>query len=369
MRVLLVGGRSGGHIYALVAVAAHLRARDAECPLLFVGEKGRMEEDFVPRAGYELTVLDMPSASGPAWRRALSLPRWWSLYRQSAGIIKRFAPDVVLGSGGQVCLPVLLAAKRAGLPTLLLEPNAIPGWANRLTAKYARPDIVGLLLPEAADKWPTGQRIEMTGYPLRPEILDTTRAEGLAALGLDPARRTLLVFGGSQGSGHLNDVLTAWLATCDAAWADGWQVLHLGGWINAKGFDSDQRPRLPYHYLPYLHEMEQALAAADLVLGRAGATSMAELTALGLPAVLVPLAGVADNHQVHNTRWMAQAGAAEVIGDSELTPQRLGQVLDSLCGDPARLVAMADASAALGTPDSAERVVALLDELAEGRRS
>ena len=123
-----------------------------------------------------------------------------------------------------------------------------------------------------------------------------------------------------------------------------------------------------FRSLPYLHEMEQALAAADLVLGRAGATSMAELTALGLPAVLVPLEGLADNHQVHNARWMADAGAAELLLDSQLTPERLGQVLDSLCGDPARLVAMADASAALGMPDSAERVVALLDELAEGRR-
>ena len=370
MRVLLVGGRSGGHIYALVAVASVLQARAPETDLLFVGEAGRMEEDFVPRAGYRLRTLAMPAATGTA-ARLLALPQWYRLYRQALAILREFKPDVVIGSGGQVCLPVFLAAHRARVPSVLLEANAIPGWSVRLACRWARPQVVGLLFPGAAHRLPAGQRVEAVGYPLRPEILDTTRAEGVRALELDPARRTLLVFGGSQGSAHLNDVLIDWLRRASAAppaWVDDWQIVHLGGWVNAPSAEPDLQAPLPYHYLPYLHEMHYALAAADLVVGRAGATSLAELTALGLPAVVVPLEGLADNHQVHNATWVGEAGAARVIPDARFTVDGLAAVLDELCGGPARLQALADVSASLGRPDSAERVADLAQALVGGGR-
>jgi UDP-N-acetylglucosamine--N-acetylmuramyl-(pentapeptide) pyrophosphoryl-undecaprenol N-acetylglucosamine transferase len=365
--VLLVGGRSGGHIYALLAIATTLRARDADVSLRFVGEKGRMEEDLVPRAGFALTTLDMPTAGAP-WRRLLAGARWARLYRQSQALIADFQPQVVVGSGGQVCLPVLLAARRAGKPVILLEPNSIPGRANRLIARWARPDVIGVLMPKAVGYFPTDLRVEMTGYPVRPEILEAERGVGMAALRLDPALRTLLVFGGSQGSGHLNEVLLDLLPRLDAPWAKGWQILHLGGMINARTLDPAAAPLpVPYHYLPYLHDMEHALAAADLVVGRAGATSLAELAALGLPAVLVPLEGLADNHQVYNAQWMGDAGAAVVLPDRELTPQRLENELAALLSNEERRATLSAAARALGRPDSAQRIVACIDELAEGR--
>jgi UDP-N-acetylglucosamine--N-acetylmuramyl-(pentapeptide) pyrophosphoryl-undecaprenol N-acetylglucosamine transferase len=361
-QVLLVGGRSGGHIYALLAIAETLRARDPRTAILCVGERGRMEEDLVPRAGYDLRTLTMPAG----WRGA---PRWLGLYRQAKAILAEFAPDIVIGSGGQVCLPLLLAARRARRPMILLEPNAIPGRANRLAARFARPDVIGILLPAARGCFPADLRIEEVGYPLRPELFGQDRGAAMTSLGLDPARRTLLVFGGSQGSGHLNEVLTAMLPGLKADWATGWQVLHLGGWINAKGLAPEVAAELTinYHYLPYLHDMAQALAAADLVVGRAGATSLAELAALGLPALLAPLPGLADNHQWFNAQWFGEAGAAVIVPDPELTPQRLETELAALMSNPSRLAAMAAAARGLGKPDAAARVVALMDELLERR--
>lgn len=364
LSAVLVGGGTGGHIYALLAIAEELQRRVPTASLTFIGQAGRMEAELVPRAGYQPLLLDLPLPSEGRAGRWSAVARQVRAYQQSCRVLAECGAQVVVGTGGQVCGPVLLAARRRGVPAVLLEPNAIPGRANRLVARLARPRLIGITMPEARKHFPAGARIEETGYPLRPAILTAERTPSAHALGLDPARRTVLFTGGSLGSEHLNEALIDLLPRLRAPWADGLQILHLGGWVNAKTLAAERVSELAvrYVYRPYLHEMELALAAADLVVGRAGATALAELTARGLPAILVPLPNAADDHQSHNAQWMAAAGAAVVVPDAELTADRLEAELSALVRDSDRLAAMAAASRRLGRPEAGATVVsAMLD--------
>lgn len=369
-RVVLAGGGTGGHIYPLLALAEALLRRHPTAEVRFVGEAGRMEAELVPRAGHEIELLDLPAVSLPKWRRVLEAYRWPAAVRQVRGMLRQFRAEAVIGTGGQVCAAALWAARQSRAVTAILEPNAIPGRTNKLLAKHVRPAFVGVLIDQACAGFPAGLAT-VTGYPLRPEILCADRAAAMRELGLDPARRTLLVFGGSLGSRKINEVLCETVPRLTADWSAGWQILHLGGKVNAKTLDpaalSDTN--VTYHYREYLHAMELALAAADLVLGRAGAMSLAELTALGLPAVLVPFPGAADDHQRYNAAWMANAGGAVVIDDAALTADSLLSCLEALLAAPGRLDEMAVASRSLGRPEAAETVVEMLEPWIERRRS
>ncbi|MCC7492574.1 MAG: UDP-N-acetylglucosamine--N-acetylmuramyl-(pentapeptide) pyrophosphoryl-undecaprenol N-acetylglucosamine transferase [Fimbriimonadaceae bacterium] len=367
-RILLAGGGTGGHIYPLVSLAHAWLAAGPGRAVRFVGERSRMEADLVPREGFDLTLLDLPPANAPAWRKALLAGRWLRGWRQTQRLLDEFRPDLVVGAGGQVCAPVLLAAKRRGLPRAILEPNAVPGRANLWLARWARPELVAVLMP-AARPYFGGLRVEELGYPIRPAILAADRATSAAALGLDPARPTLLVFGGSLGSQKINEALVGLLPSLREPWAAGWQVLHLGGRVNARALPAAVAAELSvgYQYRDYLHEMEQALAVADLVVSRAGAMSLAELAARGIPAILSPFPGAADDHQRGNAAWMVDAGAATLVDDAELTPERLRQELAAVLGEPGRLAQMAARSRALGRPQAAAALASALQGLLPAR--
>lgn len=369
LRVLLTGGGTGGHIYPLLSLAAAFEALPDGAEVTFVGERGRMEAELVPHAGYAIELLDLPPANAPKTRKLLASGRWLSGYRSAARLIAASRAEVVIGAGGQVCAPVLLAARRAGCRRVLLEPNAIPGRANRWLARWADPDLIAVLMP-AARSWFPGRRVEELGYPIRPEILTAEREGACRELGLDPARRVVLVFGGSLGSQRINDAVAELLPRLSAGWAQGLQFLHLGGRVNARRVPGEQIADLvvDYQYRDYLHEMGQALAAADLVVGRAGAMSLAELTARGLPAILVPFPAAADDHQTHNAAWMAAAGAAVVVPDGEFTGGWLGEELANLLTAPATLDGMAAASRTLGRREAAAELVGRILELVREER-
>lgn len=365
LRILLAGGGTGGHIYPLLSLATEFRRRDAEHQLLFVGAAGRMEADLVPRAGWDIELLKLP-APGAAARSLGSLLKWPAVWRRVWDLFKTWRPDLVVGAGGQVCAPVVLAAAWRKVPRVLLEPNAVPGRANLMLAHWAAPELIAILMPKAREKF-ASERVEELGYPLRPELFEVDRAAAVAELGLDPDRRTVLVFGGSLGSQKINEALVELLPTLTAGWAAGVQFLHLGGRVNARTLSPTEQLTLNvgYVYRDYLHEMGQALAAADLVVGRAGAMSLAELTAFGLPAILIPFPAAADNHQQYNAEWMATAGAAVVLPDAELTGYRLGQILDELLTDEPRLLQMAEASRKIGWPDAASALATRIEFLLE----
>ncbi|MBC7336040.1 MAG: UDP-N-acetylglucosamine--N-acetylmuramyl-(pentapeptide) pyrophosphoryl-undecaprenol N-acetylglucosamine transferase, partial [Clostridia bacterium] len=286
-------------------------------------------------------------------------------------ILHRFRPQVVIGTGGYVCAPVILAASLAGIPTLLHEQNALPGLTNRLLASFT--SGVCLTFPEAAVRFPPGTRTHLTGLPVREEIWRWTREEAAARLGLDARKKTILAVGGSLGARRLNEAMLAvhrrWQGNAAV------QILHVTGegdyarfreMVQAAGIDPVKSGNITI--VPYLHEMPLALALADLVVGRAGATFLAELTAKGLAAILIPYPYAAENHQEHNARSLFRAGACELILDRELTPERLQQRVDALLADDRRRGELAERARSLGRRDALERLLAVVDELIKRRR-
>ena len=281
---------------------------------------------------------------------------------QCAALIRQFRPDAVFVTGGYVAAPVAWAAWRARLPLLIYLPDLEPGLEIRATSRLATK--VAVSFPEVAAYFPG--KAEVTGYPVRAELWETDRAAARAALGLDATLPTLLVFGGSRGARSINrallGTLPALLPRC--------QVVHITGeldWPEVSaatregGLDEDWKAR--YHVYPYLHdEMTQALAAADLVVARAGASVLGEFPALGLPAILAPYP-YAGQHQRTNAAYLADRGAAVIVEDAAL-PADLGPTILDLLDDPDRLAAMRVASRNLARPDAADRIARLLFEMA-----
>jgi UDP-N-acetylglucosamine--N-acetylmuramyl-(pentapeptide) pyrophosphoryl-undecaprenol N-acetylglucosamine transferase len=346
-RWLLAGGGTAGHVNPLLAVADQLVAEGDE--VLVLGTAEGLESRLVPERGYELLVIPrvpFPRRPDPA---ALRFPR---AVTGSIALTGRYLADrgidAVIGFGGYAAAPAYLAARRRGLPFAIHEQNAKPGMANRLGARMTR--AVGTTFPDTP--LPHATRV---GMPLRREIADldrtARRGEALAFFDFDPARPVLLVMGGSTGARRINGTL---IASAAAVVEAGWQVLHLAG-----GKQEVVDPGLPgYRLLPYCDRMELALAAADLAVSRAGAATVSEYSAVGLPAVYVPYA-VGNGEQRFNAAGVVAAGGAVLEEDAGFTPERFAAVVLPLLADPDRIAAMAAAATGDGVRDGAERMTRL----------
>lgn len=376
-RVVLAGGGTGGHVYPALAVAAALRAQRPQTQFLFVGGD-RLEARLVPAAGLRFHAIsvhglagrglsDMPRRLRSLVELALGLP-----LLQSLAALRRFRPHVVIGTGGYVSGPVLLAAYLLRIPCLALDGNRTPGWTSRALASIV--DAIAVAHPEAArllaPRLRRGAHVFVTGLPVRPEVAALTREASAAALALDPALTTLLALGGSLGSQRMNDALVGALAILSrrSRWVETIQVLHVTGERYAAGRSEPGAGGLPRGYRAVAYpgpQYLQFLAAADLIVSRAGAGTVAEVTARGLPAVLIPWSGAATGEQVLNAEPLERAGAAVIIPDRELTPERLAQVLEELLQDEGKRARMARASRELGRPRAAEQVAGMALALAE----
>lgn len=379
LRVLIAAGGTGGHIYPGITIAQTLRSRHPRADILFVGTTRGLEADIVPREGFAFAGI-------PAHylRRRLSLDvlrTAWTAARgvaEAARVIGRFRPHVAVGTGGYVSGPAMAAALLRGVPIVLQEQNAYPGLTNRLLGRFAR--AVALGHPAAERYFGRRVRAVVTGNPIRSDIAGRSRAEGLAAFGLDPDRRTLLVFGGSQGGRSINQALVA--AAPRLLNELGLQILHQTGKTGFEAVVDEAERRMAakgvrleragddravagrWHIVAYIHDMPSAYAAADLVVSRAGAITLAEVTARGLPAVLVPYPYAAEGHQEANARALEAAGAAVVVLDRELSADVLVARVQELLAEPARLARMAAASRATARPDAAERIADLIEAVA-----
>jgi UDP-N-acetylglucosamine--N-acetylmuramyl-(pentapeptide) pyrophosphoryl-undecaprenol N-acetylglucosamine transferase len=375
-RVLIAGGGSGGHVFSGLALARTLTARDPTTVVRFAGTSRGIEGRAVPAAGFSLDLLPiLPLFRRPA-PQTVGAP--FAAVRgvlAAERLIRRHRVDVVCGMGAYVTLPVAVGAWRTGVPVVLHEQNAVPGIANRLAARVA--GTVALGVAEAAAAFPVPrERTVVVGNPVRPELVDLDRAalrgQGLAAFGLDPRRRTLLVFGGSHGARRINEALIA--ATSHWPQPTAMQVLHACG----RGVDHDAVRTawaatdpagrgLAVQVVPFIDRMDLAYAAADLALTRAGATTLAELTAARVPAVIVPLARATAGHQAANARAVAATGGAVVVEDDrDLTGSSLAATTAPLLASPERLAAMADAMRGHSRPDAVQQLAALV--LAAHRR-
>lgn len=372
MNVLMASGGTGGHIYPGITIAQTLKKHHPDVNVLFVGAEGGLEAELIPRAGFAFEAIPARYLRRRVSLEAL-LTAWtaWRGFRTATGIVKRFRPDVAVGTGGYVSGPVIAAAALLRVPTVIQEQNAFPGLTSRLLGRVARRIALG---SDAARKYfPGRERVVVTGNPIRRDILTRNRREALAALGLDPERKTVLVFGGSQGGRSINEAVIN--AVHELTRRSNVQIVHQTGKsgfeavLEAAGRGATPGADKPvsvghWHIMPFIHDMPSAYAAADLVVCRAGAITLAELTARGVPAVLVPYPFAAERHQDANAAELAAAEAAVVVPDAELTGARLAQLVLELLRDEDRLARMAVAGRRLGRPDAADRIAALVHEVA-----
>lgn len=351
-RFLLAGGGTAGHVNPLLAVAERLRSRDAAAEIVVLGTKEGLESRLVPERGFELVTVDrlpFPRRPGRAmWR----FPRAFrALTRDIERLIIERRIDVVVGFGGYVSAPAYLAARRTGVPTVIHEANAVPGLANRLGARWTR--FVGVAFESTRLR-----NARVVGMPLRPEIETLDRASqrqhALTVLGLDPSRPVLLVTGGSLGAQRINEAVNASAAHILGA---GWQLFHIVGersTLRNSGLGG-------YHIVAYSDRMDLALAAADFVVARAGAATVSELSALGIPAVYVPLA-IGNGEQRKNARGVVEAGGAVLVDDARFTAEWVRDELVPLLQNQSELARMAAAAGHTGTRDGTHQTVALIDE-------
>ena len=358
MRVLLAGGGTAGHTSPLIATADALRRLDPDVEITCLGTPRGLETRVVPEAGYSLELVPpvpLPRRPDAAMLRFPGQLR--RAVRETRAVLDRVRPDVVVGFGGYVSVPAYLAA-RGRVPVVVHEQNAKPGFANKLGARLAGRVAVSFPdtpLPHA----------EYVGLPLRPMIagLDrgSTRAEARAFFGLDADRATLLVTGGSQGAQRLNRAVSAAAGALSDA---GVQVLHVQG---KHGGAEPAATATPYVVLDYCDRMDLAYAAADLTLCRAGANTVTEAAATGLPAVFVPLP-IGNGEQVRNARPVVEAGGALLVADADLTSSWVSAHVPGLATDPTRLAAMGAAAAGLVPRDADERLARIVRETATAGR-
>lgn len=355
---LLAGGGTAGHVNPLLAVADGLRDRDPAASVLVLGTAEGLEARLVPARGYELLIVEkVPFPRRPNGAAARFPAAWRRAVAQVRRHIRAHGVDVLVGFGGYASAPAYVAARRERIPYVVHEANAKPGLANILGARAAAGAGV------AFEGTPLrGSRL--VGMPLRREIADLDRAAGRAEaaahFGLDPDRPVLLVFGGSLGARRLNTALAGSWREIVAA---GWQVLHAVG----------ERDRLPasdapdYAPVAYLDRMDLAFALADVVLARAGAATVSEVSALGIPAVYVPYP-VGNGEQALNAASAVRAGAAKIIPDAQLSPQRVRDEIIPLLADEPRLQAMRAAAATVGSRAGTANVIAMIDEALAARQ-
>ena len=370
-RVIISGGGTGGHIYPAITIARAI-ADIEPTEFLYVGSKIGLENTLIPNEGIPFVTIDVRGLERKiSFRNLVTLGKTAGSLLRAEQIIHKFKPDVVIGTGGFVCGPVLLAASLSGIPTLVQEQNVIPGVTNTILSRFVK--CVALGYEEAADRFKRKDILVYTGNPVRKDILTGTRDHGRALLGLDPDKFTLLVAGGSRGARSINNAMIE----VHRYFRDrrDIQILHVTGDHEydrvvgqLEGIDGKGRYGEGSHIIPYLHHMPEALAAADLAVYRAGAVGLAELTVRGLPAILIPYPYAAEDHQRYNAQALVMCGAAKMILDKMLTGRELLEEIVHLKNDPQALKRMARASKSKGRPQAAHDIAELALSIAKGTK-
>ncbi len=375
MKVIFAGGGTAGHINPALAIAGYLVKRRDDVEILYIGCKGGMEERLVPQAGFEFRGISVQGFRRKITPKAIkeniiTVKKAISAGKEATKIIREFGPDIVIGTGGYVSGPVVRAASKLGIPTLIHEQNAFPGVTNKMLARHVT--RVMLAMPAAEKHFKGKIRFENTGNPVRGEILTADRESARKKFGFDD-RPVILSFGGSLGAKIINESLADIIARSAS---DGkYQHIHAygqyGKWfpdlLKEKGADPEKADNLDIR--EYINDMPDCLAAADLVIARAGAITLSEIQCKGKPSILIPSPNVAENHQFHNAMALVEKKAAVMIEEKDLTPEKLTEEIDKLASDPARLKEYSENARAMAISDATDRIYSIIIEvLAAARR-
>jgi len=359
MKMVIAGGGTGGHLFPGVAVAEEFLKRESNNRVLFIGTERGLEARILKDLGFELRLITAEGIKGRGLRSLAAIAKIPRGLIESFGILRDFSPDVVIGVGGYASGPAVLAAWLMGIPTAIAEQNALPGVTNRILAKFVRRVFVSF---EESLRWMPPGKTVVSGNPIR---------QGFFGAGSDDSRRegrfTILVFGGSQGAHRINEAMREAMPHLEVM-KDHLRFVHQTGEKDFRDVESAYRERgMDAVVHPFIRDMASAYRAADLLICRAGATSIAEITACGKAAVFIPFPFAVNDHQTGNARVLVEAGAAEMIAERDLDGLRLADVIVRLSADPARLRAMEEKSRSLGNPRAAADIVDACIEMTKGK--
>lgn len=357
IRAIISGGGTGGHIFPALSIADKLKELNPETEILFVGAEGRMEMEKVPAAGYEIVGLPVAGLQRKLTLSNLALPfKVLKSVRMAKKLIREFKPDVAVGVGGYASAPLLWAATRCGIPTLIQEQNGFAGLTNKLLGRKVDRICVAY---EGMERFFPAEKIIMTGNPIRKEIVpadQATKAEAIEYYGLDPQKKHIFIVGGSLGSGTLNDAMKKWI-TDGCPGGDDIEVIWQCGKYYKPSVDAFMEGReLPQiRYSDFIRRMDLAYAAADIVISRSGASSISEICAAGKACIFVPSPNVAEDHQTHNAMALVNKDAAMMVKDSEAV-EKLMQAACSLIENPEKTALIEKNAAAMAKMDAAQTI-------------
>lgn len=365
MRVVVSGGGTGGHIYPALALIREIRSTTKQADFLYIGTEKGLESELVTREDIPFKTIDITG-----FKRKISIENVKTILRfvkgvhKSKRILKDFKPDVVIGTGGYVCGPVVYAAAKLGIPTIVHEQNSIPGMTNKFLSRYV--DHVAICFEEARAYFPK-EKVVLTGNPRATEVVAMEKGKGLASLGLKKDVKTVLIFGGSRGAKPINDAV---VKSLNIFREKPYQVLYVTGEIHFEEVKKEIELTGDTSNVivkPFIHHMPEVLANIDLAVTRAGATTLAELTSLGVPSVLIPSPYVTNNHQEKNARALSDHGAALLLLEKDLTANSLITHIDTVMDDE-QLASLSKNAAKLGMPDAAQRLSQLMVQLVQTKK-
>ena len=364
MKILLAGGGTAGHINPALAIAGYIKEKEPSSEILFVGTKKGMESSLVPKSGYTIKYVEVEGLSKKLTIKNIrSLIHMITAKGKCKKIIKEFRPDVVIGTGGYVCAPAVMAANSLGVPTLIHEQNVFPGSAIKLLSKTS--SVTAISFDDSRKYLADAKEIIFSGNPIRPSVLKSDRESARASLGLGE-EKFLVIFGGSLGAAKINSVALAYIGSgmlppeCRVLFATGERNYNeVETMIGAENISVPENVEV----VPYIHNMDEVMSASDLLVCRSGAITVSEISALGKPSVLVPSPNVTNNHQEYNARALSDSGAAITILEKDFNVESLASAVESVFGNDSFAMEMSKKSKEKGCVDALDIIYKKLKEL------
>lgn len=366
MKIVVSGGGTGGHIYPALALIREIQKENKNAEFLYIGTTNGLESKIVPRENIAFKSIHITG-----FKRKLSFENVKTVFRflkgvnDSKRILKEFKPDIVIGTGGYVCGPVVYAAAKLHIPTIIHEQNSVPGLTNKFLSRYV--NKIAICFEEAKEYFPA-DKVVFTGNPRASEVIGKDGIQGRLSAGLSTTKPAVLIFGGSRGARPINEAVIKSLSE----FADkSYQVLYITGDVHYEEVKKEvELVGSPKNVVikPFIHNMPEILAGIDLVVSRAGATTLAEITSLGIPSILVPSPYVTNNHQEKNARSLSDNGAAELLLEKDLNSKSLVNHIDQILLNNDSLKEMKVNAKKIGVPDSASRLYQLMKQLVTAKQ-